>query len=153
MVPKHNPHIKVNDKILDLACGSGEVTVALKNLGYNNIVGVDPYTHEKYTEVTGLPCGKETFLDILNGALDDSRFDVIVVSYALHLVKEGMMHDFCRKMAELSPKLIIISPHKFPVMKESYGWKEVENTVLDRVHMRVFDSFIFEERIIEPDIK
>ena len=48
------------------------------------------------------------------------------------------MHDFCNKLGEMARKLLVIAPHKFPAMKESYGWKEVEHFVLDRVHLRVF---------------
>ena len=114
------------------------MTVALQHLGYKNIYGIDPYTFEKYQEVTNIPCGKSTFIEILDGAIDDLKFDVIVISYALHLVKEGMMHNFCNKLAELAKKLIVISPHKFPVMKETFGWKEMEHFVLDRVHFRAF---------------
>lgn len=122
LAPK-NPFVKVNDQILDLACGSGEVTIVLKEIGYKNITGIDPYTHLKYEEMTGLACKQFSFVDILEGALDDQRYDVIIVSYALHLVKETMLHSFCHKMAQISKKLIIISPHKFPIMKEHFGWK------------------------------
>lgn len=52
-----------------------------------------------------------------------------------------MLHNFCQKLAQISKKLLIISPHKFPVMKETFGWKEVENTVMDRIHLRVYTSF------------
>ncbi len=39
-----NPFIKRNDSILDLACGSGEVTAPLQQIGYTNLTGLDPYT-------------------------------------------------------------------------------------------------------------
>ena len=41
----HNPYLKRNDRILDLACGSGEVTLPLKQIGYTQISGIDPYTN------------------------------------------------------------------------------------------------------------
>ena len=44
----NNPFIKAEHKILDLACGSGEITLVLQQIGYKNIEGVDPYTHNKY---------------------------------------------------------------------------------------------------------
>jgi len=55
-----------------------------------------------------------------------------------------MLHDFCNKLARLSKKLAIISPHKFPLMRPTYGWQEVENTVLDRIHLRVYFSQQFD---------
>ena len=42
---KPNDIVKYDGKILDLACGGGEVTKPLLSFGYKNIVGVDPYTH------------------------------------------------------------------------------------------------------------
>lgn len=53
------------------------------------------------------------------------------------------MHDFCSKLSEMAEFLIIISPHKLPVMKESYGWEQVEDSVLDKIHFRVFKSYNF----------
>jgi ubiquinone/menaquinone biosynthesis C-methylase UbiE len=44
----NNIFIRITDKILDLACGSGEVTLPLRQMGYKNIEGIDPYTHMKY---------------------------------------------------------------------------------------------------------
>jgi len=81
--------------------------------------------------------------------MDEDRYDVIIISYALHLVKESMLHSFCHKLASLAKRLIIISPHKFPVMKETFGWKEIENSVMDRIHFRVYDSLEYEELLVE----
>ena len=97
--------------------------------------------------MTGLDCDTFTFLDILNGALDDRRYEAVIISYALHLVKESMLHAFCSKLAEISKTLIIISPHKFPKMTGSSGWTEVDTFVLDRVHFRAYHSY----RFVEPE--
>ena len=35
-------HIDVNEKILDVGCGSGELLISLKNAGYTNLWGLDP---------------------------------------------------------------------------------------------------------------
>jgi hypothetical protein len=63
----------------------------------------------------------------------------------MHLVKESLLHDFCNKLAEMSKFLIIISPHKFPILKPNYGWEEIESSVLDKIHFRVFKSYQFED--------
>ena len=39
--------------VLDLACGSGEVTLALRDLGAKKIDGVDPFTAKAYQDRTG----------------------------------------------------------------------------------------------------
>lgn len=65
-----NKFIGAEDSILDLACGSGEITLVLKQMGYTNISGIDPYTHVKYQEITGLKCRQLNFVDIVNGQLD-----------------------------------------------------------------------------------
>src|SRR6476469_9120335 len=41
------------DRVLDLACGSGEVTLALRTLGCEAIDGIDPYTYQAYAARTG----------------------------------------------------------------------------------------------------
>jgi len=62
-VPAHNSFsLNTSHRILDLACGSGEVSTPLQQLGYGNILGVDPYTSTRYREVTGLECRTFTFL-------------------------------------------------------------------------------------------
>jgi ubiquinone/menaquinone biosynthesis C-methylase UbiE len=67
----NNPFLRQQDHILDLACGSGEITLSLKQMGYSNITGIDPYTHVKYEQMTGLKCRQLTFVDIVNGDLDE----------------------------------------------------------------------------------
>ena len=79
-------------------------------------------------------------MDIISDCFEGKTFDCIICSYAMHLVKESLLHDFCNKLSEISRKLIIISPHKFPIMKESYGWKLEEATVQDKIHFRYFTS-------------
>ena len=41
-----------------------------------------------------MKCDTHNFVDILNGALEEQRYEGIIVSYALHLVKEFMLHGF-----------------------------------------------------------
>ncbi len=72
--------------------------MALRGIGYKNFAGIDPYTYEVYEQKTGLKCDKFTFLDIVNGALEGQKYDAVIISYALHLVKETMLYDFCQKL-------------------------------------------------------
>ena len=68
-------------------------------------------------ENTGCECDKYSFMDILGDCYEGRKFDCIICSYAMHLVKESLLHDFCNKLTEIGNKLIIISPHKFPIIK------------------------------------
>src|SRR5690348_15623900 len=71
--------------VLDLAAGSGEVTLALRELGAGAIHGIDPFTYEAYEQRTGQPAERLTFADIAAGALEGQRYSLIVGSFALHL--------------------------------------------------------------------
>ena len=64
--------------VLDLACGSGEVTLALRQLGYPRIEGIDPHTGAAYQDRTGQPARALSFEQIAAGAL-------ITVSSSGHL--------------------------------------------------------------------
>ena len=76
---------------LDLACGSGEVTVVLEQLGFTEIVGADPYTYEAYRRRTGRNPLKLSFEEIQAGGLEQDRFELIVCSFALHLADESRL--------------------------------------------------------------
>src|SRR5262245_59884158 len=73
--------------VLDLACGSGEVTLILKELGCTRIDGIDPYTGQAYQQRTGQQAESLTFEQIASGALSERRYSLIVCSFALHLLE------------------------------------------------------------------
>src|SRR5687768_12165034 len=64
--------------VLDLACGSGEVTLALRGLGHTAVEGIDPYTHKAYTERTGSMAEAYTFEQIAAGALAGRSYSTII---------------------------------------------------------------------------
>lgn len=43
-------------KVLDLACGSGEITLMLESLGVKEITAMDPYTVEAFKKRTKREC-------------------------------------------------------------------------------------------------
>ena len=81
--------VDVGDKILDLCCGSGEVT---KNFLNKDIIGCDPYTFNLYQKETGKPVLTFSFKDIATGALADYQFDTIICSFAMHLCEPSMLN-------------------------------------------------------------
>ncbi len=122
------------DNVLDLACGSGEITTHLKT---SNVVGTDPYTQEAYFKRTGRMPLLYSFEDITKGALDGWNFDLIICSFAMHLLEPSRLPDLCYALTQISSKLLIISPHKKPVI--SWGWNIQGELYLNRVRARWYE--------------
>ena len=144
-----NPHIKIvqelihigvekgyiNGKILDLCCGSGEVTSSLDGF---EITGLDPYTAPVYHKKTGKNALEYTFKDIAMGKLEGMKFDTIICSFALHLCEESMLSRVLWGLGEISKCLIILTPHKRPDCDQIAEWYLVDEIILKRVRMRVY---------------
>lgn len=126
--------------VLDLACGSGEVTLVCQALGANQITGVDPYTAQAYHARTGLVALPHTFAAIADGVLLDQTFSVIVCSFALHLVEPSRLPGLCIQLSQLSPTLVIVTPHKRPAIESAWGWQLHAEVLQDRVRMRLYDA-------------
>lgn len=131
-------------RVLDLACGSGEVTLALRDLGVKNLEGVDPYTYAGYEKRTGLVCKPISFEDIATGSLSEEKYGTIICSYALHLVKEDLLPVLAMQMSMIAEHLVIITPHKRPDIEEKWGWSLKNEIVLDRTRARHYKSSYFE---------
>ncbi len=143
----NNPHadiikkllsdVEVGERILDLCCGSGEVTRCFPE---KDVVGCDPYTYELYKKETGKEVLTYSFKDIAQGALTDYHFDTVICSFALHLCEESMLNPVLFRLAMISEKLIILTPHKRPDIK-AY-WKLENEILLDRVRLREYSPLI-----------
>ncbi len=123
-------------KVLDLCCGSGEVT---KNINAD-VIGCDPYTSNLYKKETGRPCYSYSFQDIAQGKLRDQKFDVIICSFALHLCPASYLNPVLFELALISNELIIITPNKKPEIK-TY-WKQKDEKIVERVRMRRYMSLV-----------
>jgi 2-polyprenyl-3-methyl-5-hydroxy-6-metoxy-1,4-benzoquinol methylase len=150
-----NPHesiiyksiIFVNDnwdvnfnKTLDLACGTGIVTTALSKLGYNYIDACDAYSCKYYQKETNKICKNISFDDIINGSLDNEKYDTIICSFALHLLEDSKMAIFLYKLTQISKQLLILSPHKRPIIKDEWGWLLQNEIIIDKVRIRLFNN-------------
>ena len=126
--------------ILDLACGSGEVTLALNNMGFLNVVGMDPFTEEAYCSRTGKRAERLAFEDIEAGQLTGRFYDLIICSYALHLVAPSRLPRLMYQLSFLTPQLIIITPHKRPHVSPSWNWSLQDEIYHLRVRSRLYHS-------------
>lgn len=127
--------------VLDLAAGSGEVTLALRELGAARIDGIDPYTAEAYAERTGAPAERLTFEEIAAGALVGRRYSLVVCSFALHLCETSRLPGLSRQLGLVSDSLLILTPHKRPVIKKEWGWELSGEQVVERVRARLYRPY------------
>lgn len=126
--------------VLDLACGKGEVTKILEDLGIRNIDASDGFLSKEYTKETGRQCFNMTFEDIMKGSLKNNSYSLVICSYALHLLDEDKLPSFLLTLTESTDSLLIISPHKRPYIKEGWGWDLEKEIEIDRVRTRHFVS-------------
>ena len=126
----------LGNNILDLCCGSGEVT---KNFETYNIEGIDPYTYELYSKNTNRHCYNYSFKDIVQKGLP-KNYDTVICSFAMHLCEESMLPSLLYRIGEKSNRLIILTPHKRPSCNGIYGWKEVNRIKIDKVSMILYEK-------------
>jgi SAM-dependent methyltransferase len=126
------------DRVLDLACGSGEATLALASLGAKTIDGIDPFTGAAYRERTGRMAESWRFEEIAAGAIAGRRYDLIICSFALHLIEQSWLPALLAQLGLISNRLLILTPHKRPEIKTTWGWRLVDEFVHERVRVRLF---------------
>jgi hypothetical protein len=129
-------------RVLDLAAGSGEVTLALRGSKAGRIEGIDPFTFKAYQERTGQTAGRETFEQIAEGALADRSYSLIVCSFALHLVEPSRLPKLTHQLAEIGGRLLILTPHKRPEIRSAWGWEIEREIVVQRVRARLYWSLL-----------
>jgi hypothetical protein len=127
-------------RVLDLAAGSGEATLALRDLGAGAIEACDPYLFELYKRRVGQPCERFSFEDIAAGALAAREYSLIVCSFALHLVDPSRLPTVCLQLGLIAPALLVLTPHKRPEIREQWGWELAGEFVWARVRSRWYRS-------------
>lgn len=134
-------HYDLGTSVLDLCCGSGEVSKSLSK-SYN-LLGVDPYTYDYYRLETGNECLCFDFKDISNGLLNEYlisnhiKIDTIICSFALHLCDNSYLPNVLWNLSLFCHRLVIITPNKRPDCC-MLGWSLLEEYVEDRVRLRVY---------------
>ena len=136
-------NLNSTERILDLACGSGEITLILRQLNFQSINGIDPYTSAAYEKRTGNSIhGKWTFEQIANGCLENEGeiYDVIICSFAAHLIEPSYLPLVMIQLRYVAKKLIILTPHKRPQLLPEWGWILKNEFVRERIHARFYSA-------------
>lgn len=102
--------------VLDLSCGSGEVSKILKKHSINTIA-TDPYTKLAFEKNLNSTFFEYSFDDIIKGALDEFHFSTVICSFALHLCPEEKLFPLLTKIMQKNTILGIITPHKRPDLR------------------------------------
>lgn len=137
------PHVFAGP-VLDLCCGSGEVTRSLVGFGrpLDSITACDPYTGAAYAQRCGHTALAMSFVDVANGALAGRSFSGVVCSYALHLCEDSWLPRVCWALRDITSSLVVITPHKRPEIRPSFGWdlaKEHRDAV-QRTRVRLYSA-------------
>ncbi|KAI9204866.1 uncharacterized protein BJ171DRAFT_503905 [Polychytrium aggregatum] len=139
-------------RVLDLACGSGEAALALSSwfqrsatarstYSHLEVYATDPFTHEAFLKRFQHQPDRYAFEDIAQGCYPTRSFDVCICSFALHLLDEQKLFSTLYALARMSQWLIIVSPHKRPHIKDTFGWGPLmRELTIDRVHIRCYRS-------------
>ncbi len=148
----HEPHIRAavldavtrwqldTSTVLDLASGSGEVTLALHEAGVQHITGLDPYTGAAYRERTGQDALPYTFAHVADGALSEHHYSIIVCSFALHLVELSRLPVVAYQLAWVAGQLLVLTPHKRPELRTEWGWALAGEVANEHVRTRFYES-------------
>lgn len=126
------------DSVLDLACGSGEATIALRESGCRQIEGLDPFTGQAYLNRTGLQAESFSFEQIAMGALAGRHYSLLVCSFALHLIDESWLPALMAQLGLIADCLLVITPHKRPEIRSEWGWGLMDEFVTERVRARLY---------------
>lgn len=116
-------------RLLDLACGSGEATLALVEAGValDRIDACDPFTSDAYRARVGRePISAWTFAEVASGAAAGRSFGAVVCTHALHLCEPSRLPMLCHALAAVTPVLLVVTPHKRPELREEWGWALAE---------------------------
>jgi hypothetical protein len=132
-------HIPI-DRTLDLACGSGEATRAIEDLGGRAVAAIDPYTYAAYERRTGRTAERLTFEQLAAGALQGHEYSAIVCSFALHLVEPSRLPALAIQLSLVGATLLTLTPHKRPRIDREWGWNPVGELVVERVRARYYLS-------------
>jgi hypothetical protein len=126
--------------VLDLAAGSGEITIALRKHHARQITGIDPFTFEAYEHRTGLKAERLSFEQISDGALAGRKYSLIACSFAMHLCEKSRLPSLATQLSLIAPAMLILTPHKRPMIRKEWGWTLADEFVVQRIRARMYNS-------------
>ena len=77
-------NLTLESRILDIGCGSGALLYSLKNIGFINLLGADPFIKAGFTYPNGLTIQKKSITDI------DGEWDLIMFHHSFEHVADPL---------------------------------------------------------------
>lgn len=75
------------------------------------------------------------------GVLDERPpYDLVLASFCLHLLDKSFVATTLSALARSARLLVVLSPHKRPVIDESLGWRQLGELTANRVRVRLYES-------------
>jgi hypothetical protein len=101
--------------------------------------GIDaaPSIHQP-TARTGSAAEALSFEQIARGALAGRRHSLIVCSFAMPLIDASWLPALLSQLASVTPRLLILTPHKRPNIRLDWGWRLGDEILHERVRTRIY---------------
>ena len=106
-----------NTSILDIGCGRGHLLLEMRNWGYSNLTGIDPFIEEDILHPSGVKILKQTTSE------HKSRYDLVMLHHSFEHMPEphAAFRDFNRILNDNGILLI-----RIPV-SDSYAFRKYQN--------------------------
>ncbi len=138
-----------NAKLLDFGCGSGRTLKMLRDLGYENSVGIDVSSNSmRLCKKAGFALGKDVFMVKGDGTtFNDKKFDLVFADGVLEHFED--FTPIVREMCRLSKRYVLITqPNHFSL----YG-KILRKTDRKPVHEYTYRIVDFEKAFAKSGFK
>lgn len=105
--------IKPSSKIMDVGCGKGHLLFKLHEIGFTNLLGVDPFLEKDITYDNGLQIQKKELKEI------EGKWDLIMLHHSFeHMINPmEVLHEIASRLSDEGVCLI-----RIPVAS-SYAWE------------------------------
>ena len=139
--------IKASDKVIDIACGTGSLTLAISNRA-KSVIGID--LSEDMIATARKSANKKRVCNagfiVLDASdmnlLRDKEFDVAVTSMAVHQFEAGLAVSILEEMKRIASKVIIVD-YNYPLPEGFNKWlvNAIEKVAGDD-HYRNFRAYM-----------
>lgn len=85
-----NANVNQNSKILDVGCGAGHLLHSLKEAGFTDVLGIDPFNKEDIHYDNGLVIEKKSIHDLVPAQNPQEGFDFIMFNHSYEHVHDQL---------------------------------------------------------------